>query len=394
MSGKRTDDDSKNARTTQSTISRREALTAGAAGIGLISGIGSLRAADTVRYVKQVGRDNIAYRTVPQGWYEHEFTRVDNALADAREKYGELPGVQGLSRVRNPHRSIHGLNTSQIKIYLHDMDAIPATSINSVPIVTERAKNPTSTGSLYCDFDDSYQNIGGGVEIGSKLQGTSCCRVWDHDVQEWRILSANHIFDPDADNVGKDVEQPEGGETIGTIREQNKSEDWVLIEITSDDTVSETIRLDDPEDGNDTMPNKPLGGFVTREDVVYLESNRDKEDPIYQQGRTSGLTYGYVTEVDAHITGGSGNPADHTHGVFTSANGGGGDSGGPIMTNCSWDESEACLIALTTSARDALTESYQCDYSMFNAPTVHKNMGGVAAYHLSYTNDHHNLEFF
>ena len=291
----------------------------------------------------------------------------------------------GLKCVRAPERKqdrgIPCITVSVVKKgTYHIKDRIPVMIMGCPTDVVE-------TGLLVAlqDRTDRWRPAPGGVSIGHKLitAGTLACLVTRGG--EWFVLSNNHVLaNMNNAEIGDEILQP-GKADGGTVAADVIATLWEFVPVKflfdnlpdcpTATGVAKMVNLlarlvgskhrvrafqDDPLATNlvDAAIAKPIYPDNVIRDVLGIQTptgHREVKlgDPVVKSGRTTGVTRGTVTQVDATLQIVYGNNiAVFEQQVVTDAECGGGDSGSIVLAD---DESGDAVGLLFAGTQDGKT---------------------------------------
>lgn len=326
----------------------------------------------TIQVPKLVSGDKVyEYMTVEKDWYQHT-----QHATEARDRFSkansEVPGVFSISLVRSS-KKYGGHNGLKIHVQTENSEAAKALSSEFEEIPVTFGSKPEKHGRA-CTNAENNTSIQGGELVGCKetgARGSICAPVYYNGNHQ--LLHCAHVFwDQCSDNESNlegrtaDVRDLNGNTTdIGTVEEADMNGDFVRIDPYSDVSPQDII------DDNDGLV--PIRGSVTKVTLDrWLSDAKSNRPMLYQMGVNTGRTSGRLAALNYEE-----NPSctnfDNGHGVYTWADFGEGDSGGPTY----WDDGEdAWMVNITTNYY--YTHDWGC-----NGGSIGTDSCGTGAYHLS-----------
>lgn len=331
-------------------------------GAGAISTTSLVRAASaenkTEIVIARGGPDDEPRHTeeVPTKWFDHS-----QAIETARDRLvHQLKArefVNGFS-LTNSVEKIEDIHYSQIELTVdtgtsdEELAALPSTleqagvNVPAGVVVTDitiRRESKQLTAAVCTDNQKNDEPFPAGYLTKAFFDGgdteaisTAGYRVYDDDVDEERMLTANHILRKGGlDNCGlsegKDLyDYANPANLVGTgTSKGNYGTDWILLD--------PAVSLSD-EDGADAYAylyenfngKQKVDGWVTKDGADYLMG---AEEIVENYGSLTGWSTGYIENLDETASGGCVNL--FLEGVKVSCVTGAGDSGGPVW----WDDS-------------------------------------------------------
>jgi hypothetical protein len=299
----------------------------------------------TIQVPKLVsGEEVYEYMTVEKDWYQHT-----QHATEARNRFkkvnADVPGIFSTSLIRSS-KKYGGHNGLKIHVQMEESatpNALPS-EFDGIPIAF--GSKPEKHG-LGCTNAENNTSIQGGELVGcpeANSYGSVCAPIHYNGNQQ--LLHCAHVFwDQCSDNASNlegrtaDVRDFNGNRTdIGTVKHADMNGDFVRIKPYSD--VSPRDKIDD------NAGHIPIRGSVTKATLDrWLSKSKSDRPMLYQMGVNTGRTSGRLAALNYEE-----NPSctnfDNGHGVYTWADFGQGDSGGPTY----WDDGEyAWMVNITTN---------------------------------------------
>lgn len=171
-------------------------------------------------------------------------------------------------------------------------------TINNIPIVIEE-----STRELTAVFDSKYRPVPGGCQIQlDNSNCTSCAAAYNNNANQKQMITAGHCLAPRG-SQGDRVHQPVYGNYIGRTyaRRFNARYDSngrlknVLFDAGVIDNSGAGGFTKDIAAGGTNNYREAISGIVPWETVKQREG--DQSWKVRKQGRTTGVTTGYITDV-------------------------------------------------------------------------------------------------
>lgn len=325
------------------------------------------------------GDEVVKWFKVPKKWNEQR-KHASTVLGKTRTSLEAQPGVVGTQLVKSD-QSYSGVNGLQIEVLI-DGGKMPKPDIppkvEGVHIKQSKAPDIHEAGcsdpSGDCVNYDTSKGVAGGEQLCWKQNGsvewcgTATCMVTD-SADNLFMLHCGHVFwedCADAQNNGilyRKAARRDGTE-IGKVVDYQVDGDWSIIDTSQGGNFFGYI------DDNDDLPN--VRGYVTKNTLDYWASI-DNEPCLSKMGTTTGETRGRLYTTESSFT-----VEDCTdmegHGVYTYADMGQGDSGGPTWH---WYNGDAYMVCNTGYY---LYEHQQYDPCGNKAG---QDSGGIAAYRIA-----------
>ena len=278
----------------------------------------------TIPYVKN-GDEVLLWKEVPKSWYQ-QVQQAKLAKKKVASEFLNQTGVIGVSRGRG--KTTYGGKPGH-RVHIHvDPDVFNGKSPGRVRGVNVKFVERDQGELLNCVHYDDFDDVQGGItneayweedDEGYIGVGTTCLRVGidDEENDNHYMLTANHLW-PDNCSESTNGITLQNGTQLGIVAGADVATDIALTYKTND---SKTL-----EDGiNDESFNWSVSGYYTESSVddMYSEGRSN----LRSMGVTTGLTQGALDEIGFL---GSGCLSYNGAGVILDADGGEGDSGGPM----------------------------------------------------------------